>query len=77
MVQSETTDVVSVRTNLSLRHSTDLQDYSITPREETPCLKLLCFACLPREVDENSVCMELVAATNQKVMSKIISVVAS
>lgn len=77
MVQNETTKVVSVRNNLSLRHGTDLQGHPITPREGTPCLKLLCFACFPREVGENSVCMELVTVTNQKLKSKIISLTTS
>lgn len=76
VAQSETTKVVSVRNNLSLRHGIDLQGHPITPREGTPCLKLLCFTCLLREVGEISVCMELVTATDRKLKSKIIGLTA-
>lgn len=72
VVQSKTTKVVSVRNNLSLRHGT------VTPSflgRQLPASN--CFACLPREAGEISVCMELVTATKQKLKSKIISFTAS
>jgi len=64
-VQSKTTEVVSFNGNLSLRHGTALQGHPTAPGDRTPCLKLLCFSCFPREAGEKSVCTELVTATNQ------------